>query len=100
MTDYYKIPFQAKRRKYVCKVENDLKFSTDQVISKLRSLIMVKIAEIIDVGILDRKMALALFILRGSVDFTRNYMAVDVKRNIENELYIDSLFKILVSSNE
>jgi HNH endonuclease. len=61
---------------------------------------MVKIADIIDVGILDREMALALFVLRGSVDFTRNYMAVDVKRNVENELYIDSLFKILVSSNE
>lgn len=100
LTDYYKIPFQAKGRKYICKVEDDLKFSTDQVISKLRSLIMVKIADIIDIGILDREMALALFVLRGSVDFTRNYMAVDVKRNVENELYIDSLFKILVSSNE
>ncbi|TWT16474.1 HNH endonuclease [Streptococcus sp. sy010] len=100
LSSYYKLPFYTTRSSYQCIIDNDLKLSFDDFIKKLRALIMVNLSKIDDLEVIDKEMALAIIILRGSVDFTRNFMAVDIKRCNASEVYLDSLFRIVTSSDD
>lgn len=100
LTNYYELPFYVMGSVYQCQIENDLALSFEQLIIKLRTLISVQIARLEQIDLIDNKIALAISILRGSPDFNRHYIAVDVKRENETDIYLDSLFRILASSEQ
>lgn len=100
LREYYQLPFITDKNEYRCYIDNDLGYTFDNFINNLTTNIMVLLSKN-DYGFnLDKEIGLAIFILRGSIDFARNYMSIDLKRNIENENYLNNMMKILVSSNE
>lgn len=100
LQEFYDLPFEANKSGYFCIIENDLFLTFDEMIKKLRTAITVKIANLNSIDTLDEKIATAIMILRGSPDFKLNFIAIDIKAQNQSDIYLDTLFRILTSSNE
>ncbi|MDT2806988.1 HNH endonuclease [Vagococcus lutrae] len=97
---YYEIPFFSSGNTYKCTIKNDLGYSYNALIEQLKTKIIVKIMRAKSLASIDKEMALAIMILRGSPDFNLKYVAVDIKRSNETDIYLDSLFRILMSTDQ
>lgn len=76
-------------------IPNNARLDLDTFLNLVYEAILPKLVDAHD---LDIEMALAMFALRGSADFNRGLYAVDLKN--PTELYIDNLFKLLLSTDE
>lgn len=100
MTSYYNIPFSNSKAGISCNIENDLSLSFDQIITKLRTMILINISKEQNLVSIDKSIALSIFLLRGSIDIKMNFMSVDVMKRNETDIYLESLFRIISSSNQ
>lgn len=97
---YYNLPFYFDEKQYRFDIINDLELSFDQFIEKLRNIIILKITQLPNLENLDKKIALAIIILRGTIDDAGNFMTTDILRKNQSEIYLDSFFRIISISNE
>ena len=100
LTKYYQMPFSQKKNGYICTVKNDLQYTYKEIINALRNKILVQISRFPNVLNIDSVLAKSIYILRGSPDFNRRLIAVDILRPNKNDIYIDSMYRILNVSNE
>lgn len=100
LSRYYQITFVAENNAYKCIVKNDLNYSYRNIIDSLRNKILVQISRFPYSINIDPIIAQSIYILRGSPDFVRNLIAVDVLRSNDNDIYIDSMFRIINVTNE
>ncbi len=95
----YGIPFYIANGTTVeSKIINNLRFSQEQFMIKIYETILPKLSNYN--GNFDLEMALAMFVLRGSADFTLGLYAVDIKKPNHNHSYINNLFKLLLSTDD
>jgi 5-methylcytosine-specific restriction protein A len=100
LSDFYNLDFESTGSKVELIIENDLAYSFDEMIQRLRTRIAYEMATFSSLSTLDGMVALAATILRGSPDFNRHYIALDIKRVNETEEYLDSLTRILMSTKD
>lgn len=100
LTNKYNIPFLPNNNSFRCNIKNDCDWDFETLIQKLQAIISTKLIHIIDDTKydLDREVALAMFVLRGSSDFTAKFMSVDIKN--PNKVYFDALFRLILSTND
>ncbi len=99
LNDYYHMPFSYKGIKHSFFIESEQPIEI--FLKKVYDLIQQKrVEENISNDDFENKILLAFFGLRGSVDFTRNYFAVDLIRDIVNDVYLDNLFKLLTNISD
>lgn len=95
----YGLPFAQKGKvEIVAKVENEDNLSIVDIRKNLYLSIASKIPTLPEGYPLDRELALAMFILRGSPDTKLGYYSVDFIE--EDDTYLNNFIKILLSSNE
>lgn len=99
LSEKYRLAFYQKNN---TRIESYISNPGNYTLEEFRHLLYKQILKsIYDTGInyrLDEEIALALFIFRGSADFTFGYYAVDLK--FVSEQYIDDFYKMLLSSSE
>lgn len=79
-------------------IVNNTRLSQEQFMNMVYDAILPKLSSF--TGNFDIEMALAMFVPRGSADFTLGLYAVDIKKPNHNHSYIDNLFKLLLSTDD
>ena len=94
----YGIEFNVSGTTLYAVIYNSERITLDDFLERVYRCILVQISNVAFNYNLDREMALAMFLPRGSADFNRGYYSVDIKT--DSPKYYDEMFKILLSSDE
>lgn len=98
LTRKYGIDFiQTNATTIAATVVNDKHISLDDFLNAVYEKIIVLLNKLPVNYPLDEEIALAMFLLRGSADFNRGLYALDLKNPTPR--YVDSIFKLLLSSD-
>lgn len=95
----YELDFQhVNSTMIIATIVNDKNLDLDEFLDTVYEKILFKLNKLPSSYLLDVELALALFIFRGSADFNRGLYSVDLKNLTPS--YVDSFFKLLLSSDE
>lgn len=98
LSSKYGLKFNVSGTTLYAVIYNNERIALDDFLERVYRCILVQISNVALSYNLDREMALAMFLPRGSADFNRGYYSVDIKT--DSPKYYDEMFKILLSSDE
>lgn len=99
LTQKYGLNFKKiSNTKIISEISNPKKYNLDEYRHMLYETILGRIVNLDITYNIDKEIALAMFIFRGSADFNRGLYAVDIK--FPSQQYLDDMYKLLLSTND
>ncbi|QBQ07614.1 Type II restriction modification system endonuclease [Spiroplasma gladiatoris] len=97
LINYTELPFFLKNRVHYCYIKKNLEFNKLELLTAALYKRIQNLRSFYSTNDFKIYVFVGLFGLRGSVDFSRNLYAVDLKKQVATETYCKNIFYLLTS---